>query len=255
MEEGKLMEWTPEEVQLVEKSWITPAEVELRKAYADIVCSISPGTILEVGCGTGEVYRKMASFIQAGCYNGADISQAMLNRFKELSPEVATFLADGRKLPFEDKSFGTVMAFEVLCHLPMKEVVSVIREMIRVAELRVVFTLDMASSNHTGRNDEFTDVDGTPTNARPRMAWSVGDIWDAICEAMGDKIYHVEVRTITGSKWLYVIDKSQEKDNRSLIILPYEMYTAKLSHRLDLLSIVAAKARSDLMSGLERVFE
>jgi len=90
--------------------------------------------LLDLGCGTGELSRRLASGGRQ--VTGCDISEAMLTRAAELDPAgiVAWIpLAPGwRTLPFTDSSFGTVVISSVLeyVHDPL----SFLRECARVLE-------------------------------------------------------------------------------------------------------------------------
>lgn len=90
----------------------------------------APKSILEVGVGDGVVsgYIKRNTGIE---YKTADFAE-------DLHPDV---VADIRKLPFADKSFDTVCAFEVLEHLPFEDFDKGLGELARVAKNYVVISL------------------------------------------------------------------------------------------------------------------
>ena len=80
--------------------------------------------VLEVGCGTGSVARKLARRPGVAETIGIDLSELFLERARELSSGIArlSFLkGDARSLPFKDASFDAVVFHTTLCHLPEPE--------------------------------------------------------------------------------------------------------------------------------------
>ncbi len=84
------------------------------------------GRVLEVGCGTGLVLQRIASF--AGAAVGVDLSPGMLEVAKGRGLDV--YEASATKLPFEDASFDLTCSFKVLAHVP--DIEGALREMARV---------------------------------------------------------------------------------------------------------------------------
>jgi ubiquinone/menaquinone biosynthesis C-methylase UbiE len=74
----------------------------LSRALGDL----QPGTLLEVGCGTGHFARLFAElgFVVVG----VDISAPMLSVAQRLDSDVEYVLADACSLPFQDDSFDVV---------------------------------------------------------------------------------------------------------------------------------------------------
>lgn len=91
-----------------------------------------PKKILEIGKGTGT----LQTIMKAGGYEyyTADIE-------KSLKPD---YIADIVDLPFKNKTFDTVCAFEVLEHLPFSEFGKALSEMRRVSKKYVVISLPYA---------------------------------------------------------------------------------------------------------------
>ena len=84
------------------------------------VPGIRPGVrILELGCGDG---RMVSSLVQAGHeVTGVDFSEGAARLCHDRcagSGRAEVLVADGRFLPFRDRSFGAVIAFHVTGHLP-----------------------------------------------------------------------------------------------------------------------------------------
>jgi SAM-dependent methyltransferase len=82
--------------------------------------------ILEVGCGTGLLLERMASFARRAV--GVDLSPGMLERARERGLEAVEGSATA--LPFGDHSFDVVCSFKVLAHV--RDIETAMREMVRV---------------------------------------------------------------------------------------------------------------------------
>jgi ubiquinone/menaquinone biosynthesis C-methylase UbiE len=83
--------------------------------------------VLDIGCGFGEF---AGVFFESTVEVGIDISSADLIKAKTGGKYRRLFLADARSLPFEDKSFSTVISISVLEHIPKVELA--LREISRV---------------------------------------------------------------------------------------------------------------------------
>ena len=100
--------------------------------------SLPPGAkILEVGCGTGELWNILGDDIRADWQiTLTDLSQGMLSdteaRLSELLPSADFRVADVRDLPFDANSFDVVIANYMLYHLP--DVAAGIAEIARVLQ-------------------------------------------------------------------------------------------------------------------------
>jgi ubiquinone/menaquinone biosynthesis C-methylase UbiE len=82
--------------------------------------------VLEVGCGTGLVLRRLARFARTA--RGVDLSPGMLARAKERGLDV--HLGSVTELPFPDATFDVTCAFKVLAHI--KPIDDALVEMARV---------------------------------------------------------------------------------------------------------------------------
>lgn len=94
------------------------------------ILATNPQSVLEVGVGDHVVgsYIKRQTAI---AHTGVDIAE-------DLKPDV---IADIRKLPFPNKSFDTVCAFEVLEHLPFDDFDVTLGELTRVAKRYLLVSL------------------------------------------------------------------------------------------------------------------
>jgi ubiquinone/menaquinone biosynthesis C-methylase UbiE len=82
--------------------------------------------VLEVGCGTGLVLRRIADFARRA--QGVDLSPGMLEKARARGLQVSECSAT--ELPFADESFDVTCSFKVLAHVP--EIERALSEMVRV---------------------------------------------------------------------------------------------------------------------------
>ena len=82
--------------------------------YADAVCPAGPdGKVLDVGCGVGQVVQRL---IDAGHEaHGVEVSEPNIAKAKQVSDRCRLY--DGRSLPFDDATFESVGALNVLEHV------------------------------------------------------------------------------------------------------------------------------------------
>lgn len=126
------------------------------------------GRILEIGCGTGLILKRLRKHHPA---IGADLSKGMLLRAR--AKGLAVVRASATALPFRDAAFGTVCSFKVLAHVPAIETATAeaarvlapsgtaLLEFYNRQSLRYwSFRLrDGAISAHTNEKDVFTRYD------------------------------------------------------------------------------------------------
>jgi ubiquinone/menaquinone biosynthesis C-methylase UbiE len=120
----------------------SPTEDAHREELVNIVShhvdSPAP-SILEVGCGTGLIYEKLAnSILSDSRYIGIDSSIKMLEKAISNFPEGEFILGDGYNLAFRDQEFDVVLCFEVLGHIP--EIDQFVAELLRVTRKTCIFT-------------------------------------------------------------------------------------------------------------------
>lgn len=94
----------------------------------------SPGTMLEVGCGTGHFTRWFAEL--GFDVVGLDISTPMLETATKLSPDSAYLSGDAHALPFGDSAFDVTAIVTSLEFV--RDPVRVLSEMMRVSSQAII---------------------------------------------------------------------------------------------------------------------
>ncbi len=90
--------------------------------------------ILDLGCHSGWLTNQIAQFINSNDVYGIDISKQAIDYAKKRYKELKFFEADISKgIPFSDKKFKIVTAFDVLEHIPdtchfLKEIFRILQE-------------------------------------------------------------------------------------------------------------------------------
>jgi len=93
------------------------------------ITELKPESILEVGIGNKTLnnYLKQHRLSVTAC----DYEET-------LNPDV---IADVRKLPFKDNEFDVVCAFQIIEHIPWKDVPKALAELQRVSKKNVIFSI------------------------------------------------------------------------------------------------------------------
>ena len=107
---------------------------EMLDEYLDDLALTAGSRVLEVGCGTGAVARRIAERFDGAQVVGIDPSPVFVEHARRLAAavgRVSFVVGDGRELPFEDAGFDAVVCHTSLCHIPGPE--RVLEEAARVA--------------------------------------------------------------------------------------------------------------------------
>jgi SAM-dependent methyltransferase len=101
-----------------------PQQQALRCAWLDELDLPPRAHVLEVGCGTGVLTRRLARRPAVGTLVATDPAPLLLDKARALGaelPNVTFRQADGRCLPFEPETFDAVVLDSVFSHMPDPE--------------------------------------------------------------------------------------------------------------------------------------
>lgn len=103
----------------------------LDRAFLDAFAErCADGTIVEVGCGPGQVARYLAE--RGAQVEGLDLSPEMIDEANAAHPGLAFRVGDMFALPFTDASVRGIVAFYAIVHTPTAELAAAFREWARV---------------------------------------------------------------------------------------------------------------------------
>jgi len=95
----------------------------------DEVMQLGPATVLEIGPGKG-VFKHLSSIF--------DLKVETLDIDSDLEPD---HIGSAIDLPFDDKSFDLICAFQILEHLPYELALQAFREMACVSNRSIIISL------------------------------------------------------------------------------------------------------------------
>ncbi len=101
----------------------------------DMILHYAGNKVLDVGCGIGVYVAELSKAKKEAI--GIEVNTDHVMRGQSLNRDVKYY--DGSKIPFEDNSFDTVIAIEVLEHVDHWE--ELLREMIRVTTHNIFFSV------------------------------------------------------------------------------------------------------------------
>ncbi len=111
--------------------------------------------LLDFGCGTGVFSYQALKYVQHVI--GVDISEKLINRAKgtyQSSQNISFQHIGGEKLPFSDNSFDIVVAREVICYVPDKQLPMILSEFYRVMKPGgKLLWLEQVSNNPVWQNN------------------------------------------------------------------------------------------------------
>ncbi|MFH8798940.1 class I SAM-dependent methyltransferase [Streptomyces sp. NPDC017936] len=154
-------------------------------AAARAVLGLLPGrarSLLDVGCGTGIVTRRLAAGRAGLRVTGVDLASAMVRRASLRLPG-AVVRADSRRLPFRDGEFDAVSSVWLL-HLAESgdDVRGIVAECARVLRPGGVYvtTVDKAAAHNVG-----SDIDAVLASRPPRAARDASALVGSYAAACG----------------------------------------------------------------------
>lgn len=111
------------------------------------------GEVCDVGCGPGQVARYLHERGVNVC--GLDLSAAMIEQARQLTPGIEFDQADLRSLGAPDETWAGITAFYSLIHIPRNELTSALAELRRVLRPGGLLLLAFHIGNETLHLDEW----------------------------------------------------------------------------------------------------
>jgi ubiquinone/menaquinone biosynthesis C-methylase UbiE len=153
-----------------------PQQQAMRDAFLADVEFPEHARVLDVGCGTGVLTRRLARWPGVETVVGVDPAPSLLERGRELARELAnvTFLeGDARALPIPDAEFDAVVFDSTLSHVPgVDEALAEAFRALRPDGRLAVFDGDYATTTVA-----LGEHDPLQVCAEAMMANSVNDRW------------------------------------------------------------------------------
>ena len=196
-------------------------------AYEASASFLGPGRVLDLGCGVGHSYERLAPRETVGVDLDAE---ALADQARE------TVVADMRALPFASGGFGSVVAVHSIEHVA--EADRVLSEVRRVLEPNGVAVFVTPNRLTFGRPEEIID----PYHHVEYDA-------EQIAELCAPHFAEVEVHGLFGSeRYLELFDEERRRLDRLLRIDPLRLRRAvprRLAQRLYDLMLTRARSRPD----------
>lgn len=116
------------------------------------------GVICDLGCGAGQVARYLQS---RGCeINGIDLSSEMVKQARRLNPEIHFQQGDMMALTaVEDDTYGGLVSFYSIVHVPRTAVQQALRELMRVLRSEGMLLLTFYVGHDVLHLDELWEED------------------------------------------------------------------------------------------------
>ena len=111
------------------------------------------GPACDMGCGPGHVARYIHD--RGGHVIGIDLSPAMIEHARKLNPGIEFRQGDMRSLEIEDETFGGIVAFYSIIHIPRAEVVPALVELKRILRPGGLLLLAFHIGDHILHMDEW----------------------------------------------------------------------------------------------------
>jgi ubiquinone/menaquinone biosynthesis C-methylase UbiE len=145
----------------------------MREEFLGAVAWPARAEVLEVGCGTGVLTRRLAGRPEVASVVGVDVAPALLERARALCPGVTFREGDAAALPFDDGSFDVVVLDSTLSHVP--DAARAVAEAHRV--LRPGGQLAVLDGDYSTTTVALGDHDPLQTCVDAMMTGSVTDRW------------------------------------------------------------------------------
>lgn len=111
------------------------------------------GPVCDIGCGPGHIARYLHE--QEVNVLGIDLSPHMVEQAQRLNPDIGFRQGNMATLDVPDESWGGIVAFYSIIHIPRAEVISVLREFRRVLRENGLLLLAFHQGQETIHLDEW----------------------------------------------------------------------------------------------------
>jgi ubiquinone/menaquinone biosynthesis C-methylase UbiE len=108
----------------------------LKRRLAPILGGLCPGTLLDVGAGTGSFYELLPPQMK---YVALDVDRGKLDRLVQKHRGVDGVVASATALPFDEASFDYALCTNVAHHLSEPDLHLMVAELARVTRRQLVF--------------------------------------------------------------------------------------------------------------------
>jgi ubiquinone/menaquinone biosynthesis C-methylase UbiE len=109
---------------------------KLRRYLSPALGRLEPGTLLDVGAGTGAFYQLLPSDVN---YVPLDVDPRKLERLRAKHNHLEGIVASATELPLDDGSFDYALCINVAHHLSDPDLDLMLAELGRVVERKLVF--------------------------------------------------------------------------------------------------------------------
>ncbi len=147
----------------------TPDDYEDYAAWVRILEERLPERtpVLDIGCGCGlPATRLLARRFEV---TGVDVSEVQIDRARKLVPTARFIREDISKLAFPDDSFGGIVSFYAIIHMPLVEHPGLLAGIARWLSPSGYFLATVGHDAWTGTDEAYLGVAGG------RMCWSHAD--------------------------------------------------------------------------------
>ncbi|MGD8456782.1 MAG: methyltransferase domain-containing protein [Anaerolineales bacterium] len=105
-----------------------PLDRQLLHKFAKLVEGLGP--VCDLGCGPGQIARYLKD--RGIPAFGLDLSQRMVEKARQLSPDIDFIQGDMTALEVDDNSWGGIVAFYSIIHIPNEQIPETLQELHRV---------------------------------------------------------------------------------------------------------------------------
>lgn len=135
----------------------SPVNIQLEiHEFAEWLSTSGVQSLLDVGSGWGRIYNYLRGAGYRGRYTMVDFVDTMRRKCQD-NTGVLPDAWDGKTLPYKDKSFDLVMAWEVMLHVPSSDIGRFFAECSRVTRRWLFFsspgTIFAQFADHCFRHD------------------------------------------------------------------------------------------------------